>query len=79
MKEQVAIRLYENPAQRAQCQARHYRVADGVAGWDFGRGDSVGLEDCDGGYLMGVIDHVGPAVHEDSIGRYRIAELWTQD
>lgn len=79
MKEQITIRLYETREQRACCGAQAYRAADDVVGWNYQRGDQIGLQDCNGGFLMGGIDHVDPTIHEDQTGRFRLATVWTQD
>ena len=79
MKEQVAIRLYERPPTAALEHPPRYRAADGVAGWDYSAGDQIGLQERDGGFLMGLIDAVDPAVLEDELGRYKAAVVWTQD
>lgn len=79
MKEKVTIRLYEHAQQCARCEDHEYRPADEVKGWGYDRGDQIGLFERNGGYLMGVIDHVQPEVHQDEAGRYKLAVLWTQD
>ncbi len=79
MKEQVTIRLYQHPDQAARCDGQQYTPAEDVRGWDFQRGDQIGLHERQGGYLMGVIDHLQPETHEDETGSFKLAELWTQD
>lgn len=79
MKEMITLRLYEQPHQPATCDAEHYCPAEDVRGWDYARGDQIGLQERDGGYLMAGIDHIDPAIHEDGTGRYRVAVAWTLD
>ena len=80
MKEKTLIRLYQGSDQRAAHHGgQHYRPSEDVVGWDFAEGDQIGLCEEDGGYLMGVIDHVEPEVHRDETGEYRLASVWTQD
>jgi hypothetical protein len=79
MKEKVTIRLYENPGQRACCTSEHYCPAEEITGWNYQRGDQIGLNEREGGYLMAGIDHIGPDVLEDETGRYKLATVWTLD
>ena len=79
MKEKITIRLYENPEHPACCDAEHYCPSDDVRGWNYDRGDQIGLEERDGGFLMGGIDHIHEEIHQDETGRFRIAEVWTLD
>jgi len=80
MKERVTIRLYERPGGRPPCDVvEQYGPAEEVAGWDYQRGDQIGLRERDGGYLMGGIDQIGPDVFQDQAGRYKLAVVWTLD
>ncbi|MEM7626360.1 MAG: hypothetical protein AAF333_12250 [Planctomycetota bacterium] len=79
MKEQVTIRLYEDPSVPSCCHAGRYEPDD-LKGWDVGRGDTVPLTEKLGGRVFGVIDHVDDEVHTDEQDqRYKLAVLWTQD
>lgn len=79
MKEMVTVRLYENPPTGEWEDALHYRVSEDVRGWDFERGDQIDLQERNGGFLMGVIDHIEPRIFDDRTGRYKLAVVWTQD
>jgi hypothetical protein len=79
MKEKVAIRLYEQAHQGACCESAQYFPAVEVRGWNYQRGDQIGLHEREGGFLMGAIDHIDPAVREDETGRYKLATIWTLD
>lgn len=79
MKEQVTIRLYQTADAPAAPHAGPYRPVEDVLGWDYAEGDQIGLYDTGGGYLMGLIDHIDPALCHDDAGCYRVATLWTQD
>lgn len=75
----VTIRLYEQPGTCQWCDVQPYRTADDVQGWDFDRGDRLGLLERQGGFLEGVIDHVHPEIHHDRTGRFKLATIWIQD
>ncbi len=79
MKEKITLRLYESKEQGAVCHAGMYQPDVSVKGWDYARGETIGLTETHGGFLYGVIDEVDPEIHEDQVGRYRLASLWTQD
>lgn len=79
MNDPVTIRLYEDPTRNAARHTGPYHPA-GVAGWDLGVGDDLGLEDDFGGYLLGTITRLDPAPHTDpDAGRYRIAVVVPKD
>lgn len=75
----VTIRLYEQPHTCDRCDVQPYRTTEEVQGWDYERGDQIGLQERNGGFLMGLIDYVKPEIHEDRTGRYKLAVIWTQD
>jgi hypothetical protein len=79
MKEMITVRFYESPDQRALVPVDRYKAAEDVTGWNYERGDSIGLQEQQGGYLFGIVDEVQAEVCEDDVGCYRIAQVWTQD
>lgn len=79
MKEQITLRLYEQPAQRACCEVARYSPSEDTRGWNYVQGDQIGLHEKNGGYLIGLIDSVDQTVRVDEVGRYRVATAWTQD
>jgi hypothetical protein len=79
MNEKVTIRLYEHPQQGACCESAAYSADEEVKGWNYQRGDQIGLHEREGGFLMGGIDHIDSAVREDGTGRYKVATVWTLD
>ncbi len=80
MKEMVTIRLYEDPRTCQWCDdVLPYRTTEDVQGWDYDRGDRVGLLERKGGFLEGIVDYVEPEIHEDRTGRFKLAVVWLQD
>ena len=79
MKEQVTIRLYEKPGIHRRDANVRYSPADETSGWQYQRGDQIGLLEQSGGYLMAGIVSIGPEVFEDNSGRYKLAVVWTMD
>lgn len=79
MKEMTTIRLYERPTRCEWCDGLDFRTTDAVTTWNLGRGDRIPLEERNGGYVEGVIDHVDPEIHTDRTGRFKLAVIWTQD
>lgn len=79
MKEQITLRLYEDPAvPTARHDGRYH--PDPIEGWDVATGETIPLTEEDGGRVFGIIDKVDPQTHEDGQGhRYRIATAWIQD
>ena len=79
MKEQVPVRLYDDPDRSAHSEDARYTADPEVRGGAYERGDTVALDERDGGRLFGVIDHIDDKKQEDEHGGYRIASVWTQD
>ena len=79
MKEEITIRLYEGVRQGACCELASYYPDESIKGWNYQRGDQIGLRERDGGFLMGRIERVDPDIRVDNTGRYKLALLWTLD
>ncbi|BAM02731.1 hypothetical protein [Phycisphaera mikurensis] len=79
MKEQITLRLYDDPATPPACDDRRYRADPKAGGAAYERGDTIGLDEREGGRLFGVIDRVDDEVLTDESGSYRLAWIWTQD
>lgn len=79
MKEQITLRLYQDPAVPTANNGGRYHP-DPINGWDIDTGVTIPLTEDGGGRVFGIIDKVDPATHEDDQGRsYRIATVWIQD
>lgn len=79
MKEQITLRLYEDPDVPTCRDGGRYHP-DHLPGWDFGRGDSVPLTEDNGGRVFAVLDSVDDEIHTDDGGkRYKLAVAWIQD
>lgn len=79
MKELTTIRLYDRPTRCEWCDGQDFRTTEAVTHWNLERGDRVPLEERNGGYVEGVIDHVQPDIHDDHTGRFKLADIWIQD
>ena len=79
MKERITLRLYEDPSTPVACEDARYTADQKHGGGAYERGDTVPLDEREGGRLFGVIDEVGDEVKHDEAGRYRTAVVWTQD
>ncbi len=78
MKEEITLRLFEDPAVPTCCHEGRYHPDD-MKGWNVERGDMVALAETDGGRLFGIVDRVEDEIHEQDGRRYKLAVLWTQD
>jgi hypothetical protein len=79
MKEQITIRLFEDPAVPASSVDARYEP-DAIAGWDIDTGTTIAMSEREGGRVFGIIDKVSDEIHEDDRGRrYRTATVWIQD
>ncbi len=79
MKEQITLRLYEDPSVPTCRDGGRYHPDD-LKGWDASRGDTVALSEDDGGRVFGVLDSIEEEVHTDDQGkRYKLASAWIQD
>lgn len=79
MKEQVTLRLYEDPNVPTCRDSGRYHPDD-LKGWGVGNGDSVPLTEDHGGRVFAVIDKVADEIHTDDNGRrYKLATAWIQD
>jgi len=79
MKEQITLRLYEDPDVPTCRHSGRYHPDD-LRGWDVSRGETVALTEDNGGRVFGVFDAVGDEVHTDGQGqRYKLASAWIQD
>ncbi|MEM8738415.1 MAG: hypothetical protein AAGG38_08070 [Planctomycetota bacterium] len=79
MKEQVTIRLYEDPSV-ASCSHEGRFEPDGVTGWAMSTGETIPLTEKLGGRVFGIVETVEEEIHTDDEGRrYKLAILWTQD
>lgn len=79
MKEQVTVRLYDDPERSIHCESARYVADPHIGGKGLGRGDTVPLDERDGGRVFGVIDQVETQLRTDEHGPYRVATVWTQD
>lgn len=78
MKEQVTIRLFEDPTHPTERQGGRYQPDD-LKGWQVDRGDTIALTEDDGGRVFGVVDSVGEPQTGPDGKSFRLAVLWTQD
>lgn len=79
MKEQITLRLYENPAVPTCRDGGRYHPDD-MKGWDLSRGETIPLTEDNGGRVFGVIDSVEEEARTDEEGhRYKLAVAWIQD
>ncbi|MEO0515046.1 MAG: hypothetical protein AAF086_07105 [Planctomycetota bacterium] len=79
MKEQITLRLYEDPKVPTCRDGGRYHPDD-LKGWDVSRGDTVPLTEDHGGRVFGVVDSVDDDIHTDQDGkRYKLASAWIQD
>lgn len=80
MKEEITLRLYENPTDAPACSACGRYTPDGDAGWSLTNGDTLPLSERLGGRVFAVIESVDNAVHTDDEDRpYKLAVAWIQD
>ncbi|MEM6756759.1 MAG: hypothetical protein AAF586_06290 [Planctomycetota bacterium] len=82
MEEEIAIRLYEHPEALAKVHHGAFTPTD-AKGWDYGIGDSLELEDADGGFLFGTIEKIDEDVyddpHTDPPSRFKVARMILED
>jgi len=76
MKMQVTVRLYEDASANRDQPGRYLPDAD--QSWDVKRGETIGLDEVDGGRLFAVVDDAQD-VQEDAGRRYRLVNAWLQD
>ena len=80
MKEEITLRLYENPTEAPACSVCGRYTPDGGAGWSLSQGETLPLSEKLGGRVFGVIESVADEVHTDDRGRtYKLAVAWIQD
>jgi hypothetical protein len=79
VKEQITIRLYENPHVHQPVVGDRYLPADQTYGWHYQPGDQIGLLESFGGFLMAGIESIDQKIFEDNTGRYKLAVVWTLD
>lgn len=79
MKEQVTVRLYDDPERCLHCEDARYVADPASKGGAWERGDTVALDERNGGRIFGVIDRVEDEKRSDEHGAYRLATVWTQD
>lgn len=79
MKEQITLRLYEDPSVPT-CRHDGRYHPDDMQGWDLANGESVPLTEDGGGRVFAVIESVQNQVHTDEDDqRYKLAVAWIQD
>lgn len=80
MNEETAIKLYEHPKREADLHTGHYTPTD-VKGWDYNVGDTIDLEDVDGGFVQGTIERIDPKVHVNAKDgeRFKLAVVVIED
>ncbi len=79
MDEEIAVRLYQHPERNAEVHTGSYHPVD-VKGWDYGVGDTIGLEDDFSGYTRGTIEKLIEGEHVDDAGEpYKVAVLILED
>ena len=78
MKMQVTVRLYED-AQHNTVQPGRF-IPDADQSWEVERGETIGLNETDGGRVFAVVDEADQQIHSSDAGkRYRLVTAWIQD
>lgn len=79
MKEQVTVRVCDAPERRLHWENARVGVDPEISGGACDRGDTLPLNERNGGRLFGVIDPIDAERRSDEHGASRLASVWMRD